>query len=72
MRNWRDTVVVLEPDEGTKEHARLLRERRIRFVSRRIAVLGAIGLLVWGVHFLANLGREVERQADMAQPDVRP
>ena len=72
VRNWRDALVTLDPEEGTEAYDRLMRERKVRHITRRLAVLAVIGLLAWGVHYLADLGRQVERQAAISEPEIRP
>lgn len=71
-RDWRGTLVTLEPVEGTEAYACMIRERRVRLIARRVAVLAVIGLLAWFVQWFAELGREVGRQAKTSQPEVRP
>ncbi|RIV86508.1 hypothetical protein [Aurantiacibacter zhengii] len=72
MRNRRDVLVTLDPEEGTEAYDRLVRERRVRHIARRLAVLAVIGLLAWGVHHLADLGRELEHRAGISGSEIRP
>ncbi len=72
MRNWRDALVTLDPEEGTEAYDRLMRERRVRHIARRLAVLAVIGLLAWGVLYLSDLGRAVEHQAKIGGSAITP